>query len=169
MVCTVWGVYSVECVQCGVCTVWGVYSVGCVQCGVLRSLYSQFSAKWYKLVMNCSADSLSPWQRRLNRTHSKFFCTLKKSSNCWITVLYFFRSALEMLVEARVSSASSPMQYNRVLTCLSSLSADRPDARRNCSNRHFHRGHLSGVLKSKDGGGCRRTLAILLTPCTICR
>ena len=30
---TVWGVYSVGCVQCGVCTVWGVYSVGRVQCG----------------------------------------------------------------------------------------------------------------------------------------
>ena len=32
--CTVWGVDSVGCVQCGVCAVWGVYSVGCVQCGV---------------------------------------------------------------------------------------------------------------------------------------
>ena len=94
--------------------------------------------------------------------------TLKNRSNCPITMLYFFRSAAEMLVEVRVSSASSPMQYSRVLTCLLTSSADRPNAKRNCSKLRFHQSHSSGVLKSKDDGGCNRMLAIpLQTPCTI--
>ena len=85
-----------------------------------------------------------------------------------ITALYFFQSTAEMFVEVRVSSTSSPMQYSRVLICLSSSSADRPDTRRNCSKRRFHQGHSSGVLKSKDDGGCNQMLAIpLLTPCAI--
>ena len=67
-----------------------------------------------------------------------------------------------------MSSASSPIQYSNVLTCLSSLSLARPDASRNCSNLRFQRGHSSRVLKSNGEGGCRRMLAItLLTPCTM--
>lgn len=55
-----------------------------------RSPYPQFSTRLYRLVMNCSANSLSPWQRRLNHAHSKmtFFCTWKKSSNRLITLLF---------------------------------------------------------------------------------
>ena len=95
---------------------------------------------------------------------------LKKSSYCLITAPYFRQSASAMLVEARMSSASSPIQYSSVLTCLSLLSSARSDASRNCSNLRFQRGHSSGVLKSNGEGGCRQMLAIaLLTPCTMSR
>ena len=95
--------------------------------------------------------------------------TLHLPINLSITFWYFVRSAAEISVDASVSSACSPMQYRNVLTCLLSSSEDSPDARRNCSNRLFQRGHSSGFRNSKGEGGCNRTLAILslLTPCRI--
>ena len=50
-----------------------------------------------------------------------------------------------------VFSALFPMQYSRLLSCWLSSSADRPNARWNCSNHCFQHGHSSGVLDLKKG------------------
>ena len=85
---------------------------------------------------------------------------------------YLFLSSSLIPVDESIFSASSPIQYSRVLTCWSSLSLSSVEALRNCWNRFFQRGHSSGRLKSKDSGGCSLTLAIqipLLTPCNSSR
>ena len=91
-----------------------------------------------------------------------FHLTLKKSLNFAMTGSYFLLSAAVILVEVRTSSASSPRQYSSVLTCCSSTSAVSPETLLNCSNRLYHLGQSSGLLKLKASGGCKRTLTISL-------
>ena len=84
--------------------------------------------------MNCSTDSSGSWERFLNLVCSiiTFYLTLKKLSNFAKTLSYFFLSSSPILVDAKMSSASSPRQYNRVLTWHPSDSRDNPDARQYC-------------------------------------
>ena len=139
---------------------------------------SHDSAKLYKLVINCSIDSLSPWHLRLNQAHSKimFFRTLKNLSNFSMTLAYTLRSTSVIVVEVSVSSASSPIQYKSVLICCLSDSVESPDANRYWSNRFLHRCHWSGTLNRNGAGGSNRIFSAaiqslnrvaLLTPCNI--
>ena len=82
--------------------------------------YWQFSTRWYSVVMYCSTDSPGSWLRQLNfaRSRMTFLRTLKKPFNFSRTLLYFALSSSLILVELKTSSASSPKQYRRVLTCL---------------------------------------------------
>ena len=82
--------------------------------------------------MNCSTGSSSSLERLLNLARSiiTFFLTLKKLSNFAKTLSYFFLSSSSILVDTKMSSVSSPRQYNRMLTWHSSDSHNSPDARR---------------------------------------
>ena len=64
-------------------------------------------------------------------------------------IVILFLLSIEMFVDIKTSSASSPKQYKSVLTCLSSSSLDNPDAMQNCSNLCHHLGHSSGVSNQK--------------------
>ena len=58
-------------------------------------------------------------------------------------------SSSDILVESRTDSASSPIQYRRVLIWRACVSLSNPDAVWNCSYRFFHRDHSSGLRKLK--------------------
>ena len=81
-----------------------------------------------------------------------FFLTLKKASH--LVSSTFFPSSVVMLVEVRIFSVSSPVQYIRVQTCFSSPFELRQDARQYCPNWRSHLSHLFGFLKSNEEGGC---------------
>ena len=57
-----------------------------------------------------------------------------------------------MLVDVKMSSASSLSQYSKVLAIL--------DTMRNCSKHFLHFGHSSGLLKLNFAAGYSVTLAI---------
>ena len=71
------------------------------------------------------------------------------------------------LVEDNTPSASSPIQYRRVLTCRGPSSEASPDAMRNCSDLFRQRGQSSGFRKSNGSGAFSCTVAIFLPPCSV--
>ena len=123
----------------------------------------------YKLAINCSAGSSGSCECLSSLAHSimTFFLTWKKLSNFKRTASYCFLWSSETLVNARISSASSPKQYNKVLTYRSSNSFDNPAATRYCLNCRFHLGHKSGELNGKDAGGLKDVLKVPLTSDTM--
>ena len=74
--------------------------------------YWQYSESWYKLEIKCSTVSPSSSCRLLKRACSKitFLRTLKWPSNLASTSENCFQSSSVMLVDARISSASSLKQ-----------------------------------------------------------
>ena len=123
----------------------------------------------YRLAVNCSAGSSGSCECLLNLAHSimTFFLTRKNLSNFERTASYCFLWLSEILVDIRISSAFSPKQYNKLLTCHSSDSFDNLATTRYCLNRHFHLGHRSEELNRKGAGGLKEALKVPLTSDTM--
>ena len=85
-------------------------------------------------------------------------------------VIIFLSTSL-IFVVANTSTASSPIQYNKLLTCLSPDSIESPEAIQNCSNLVSHFFHPYSCLKLKAVGGHSVKEAITnqptLTPCIV--
>ena len=92
--------------------------------------------------MKVSTGSPSSCYRELNLARSKitFLHLTKCDLNLSFTISYFFSSTAECLKDLRMSSASGPMVYMRVLTCTSPVFSERPATDLKRSNRRNHLG-----------------------------
>ena len=70
-----------------------------------------------------------------------------------------FSSDVSVIVD-RISSALSPIEYTSVEIWIEPSFLSRPVASRFRRNRFFHRGHSSGLAKSKAVGGGNVGVAI---------
>ena len=73
------------------------------------------------------------------------------------------RSVSPAPIERRNSSAWSPKQYTKVLTCFSSDSSDSPEANRNWSKHLLYFVHSSGAWRLNDPGGWRVAVTVAIT------